>query len=141
MSYTAMGDAVNVAHRLEGLTRIYGVRVLIGETVFEAVRDAFDTRLVDRVAVKGRRGEVRIYELLAPRGTLEERTRALCYEYAEGLRLYQAGDWQTARERFLEALCLAPEDGPSRVLLARCEEYLQSPPPPGWNGIHVLETK
>src|SRR5262249_38215437 len=140
-NYTAMGDAVNVAHRLEGLTRVYGVRILIGETVFQAVEDAFEARLVDRVAVKGRRGKTSIYELLAPRGALEERARALREEYTEGLLLYQTRDWRAARDHFLEGLRLAPDDGPSRVLLARCEEYLESPPPPAWNGVHILATK
>jgi adenylate cyclase len=141
MNYTAMGDAVNVAHRLEGLTRLYGVRILISDTVFEAVRDSFEARLVDRVAVKGRRGELGIYELLAPRGALDQRQRALRDQYQVGLRLYQTRHWQTAREQFLEALRLSPEDGPSRALLARCEEYLTSPPPPDWNGAHVLTSK
>jgi adenylate cyclase len=109
--------------------------------VFEAVRHSFEARLIDRVAVKGRRGEIDIYELLAPSGALDQRQRALRDQYGVGLRLYQTRHWQTAREQFLETLRLATEDGPSRVLLARCEEYLASPPPPDWNGVHVLTSK
>jgi adenylate cyclase len=141
MNYTAMGDAVNVAHRLEGLTRVYGVRILISETVFAAVRGAFEARLIDRVAVKGRRGAIDIYELLAPSGELEQKRRVLRDQYGEGLRLYQTRDWRAARDWFLEALRWDPDDGPSRAMLARCEEYLQSPPAPAWDGVHVLTSK
>jgi adenylate cyclase len=141
MNYTAMGDAVNVAHRLEGLTRVYGVRVLISETVFAAVRETYEARRIDRVAVKGRRGAIDIYELLTSRGALDERRRLLRDRYGEGLHLYQARDWPSARERFFEAVCLDPDDGPSRAMLARCEEYLHSPPPATWDGVHVLTSK
>jgi adenylate cyclase len=142
IAYTAIGDTVNLASRLEALNRRYGTRVLISETTRDAVADAFELRLVDHVATYGRAGGIRIYELLAQAGDLNERQRAVRRAYEDGFARYLRRDWRGASEQFQKALALSDgQDGPSRALLARCEAFEQSPPPPDWKGVFVLTEK
>jgi adenylate cyclase len=142
IAYTAIGDTVNLASRLEALNRRYGTRVLISETTRDAVADAFELRLIDTVATYGRAGGIRIYELLAEAGDLDERQRAVRRAYEDGFARYLRRDWRGAWEQFQEALALSDgQDGPSRALLARCEAFEQSPPPPDWKGVFVLTEK
>ena len=87
LAYTAVGDAVNVAARLEGLSKEYGVRVVIGEATREAAGPAFEYRFLDVVAVKGRNTPVTVYELLGRAGSLTPDAAALLARYHEGIAL------------------------------------------------------
>jgi adenylate cyclase len=133
-NYTALGDSVNLAARLEGLCKQYGVDVLASEAVMERAREEFAFRLVDRVAVKGRTRGVLVYQLLGP-ASMELPPAAVDYEAA--FAAYTRRDFSGA--------CVLLErhagDGPSRVLLDRCRALALSPPPPGWDGVHVAATK
>jgi adenylate cyclase len=136
LSYTALGDGVNLASRLEGLCKQYGVAVLASETIAEAVRDEFEFRLVDRVAVQGKAIAVRIYELLGVRGECDDR-RLVISAYERALAAYFLRDFAGAL-RLLERI---DGDGPSRVLVERCRSMLAQPPPPDWDGVYVASTK
>lgn len=141
LSYTAIGDAVNVASRVEGLNRFYKTQVLVTEATMAAVKDHFEARLVDKVAVKGRREGIRLYELLGRHGELDERTQALCAQHYAGMRLYRQRDWLAAHAAFMEALAIAPEDGPSLVLAERCAQFAANPPPAEWDGVYQINWK
>jgi adenylate cyclase len=142
MGYTALGDAVNLASRLEGLNRVYGTRILLSEPAYEAVRDDFEIRFIDCVAVKGRHGAVRLYELLARRGALDPALLPLLHRFGEGLKHYEARDWRAAEQSFRQAAASGPRpDGPSLLYAARCREYQASPPPPDWDGVCVQHRK
>jgi adenylate cyclase len=135
MSFTALGDGVNLASRLEGLGKQYGVTRLVSEAVVTSADAEFDFRRMDRVAVKGKTHAVIVYELLGLRGTA--RTAAII-AYEAALDDYQG--------RHFDAACakLAPHletDRPSRVLFDRCVSFLQHPPPDDWNGIFVAVSK
>jgi adenylate cyclase len=136
LSYTAMGDSVNLASRLEGLCKQYGVDVLVSEAVRTRAAREFAFRAVDRVAVRGRAGGLLVYELL---GRQEESIARLeqVREYEAAFAAYSRRDFAAAI-RALEGL---PPDGPSRVLLERCRLLLVTPPAPGWDGVHVAVTK
>jgi adenylate cyclase len=133
LSYTAMGDGVNLASRLEGLNKHYGTTILATEAVREAAGEAFAFRLVDVVEVKGRRGGVRIHELLGER----DRARDVVTAYQAAFALYQRRDFRGA----LRALEPLDDDGPSACLRERCRELAASPPPPEWDGVHVWDVK
>ncbi|MGH7298736.1 MAG: adenylate/guanylate cyclase domain-containing protein, partial [Polyangiaceae bacterium] len=129
-SYTALGDGVNLAARLEGLCKQYGLVTLASEAVVQAVGDAMSFRLVDQVAVKGKHQAVRVYELLeGPRPELRA--------YEDAFQAYLARDFEGARARLSPLL----DDPPSRVLHARCEALLAHPPPPDWDGVYVAKSK
>ncbi|HEY8090805.1 MAG TPA: adenylate/guanylate cyclase domain-containing protein [Polyangiaceae bacterium] len=130
LSYTALGDGVNLAARLEGLCKQYGVVTLASEAVVKAVGDAVAFRLVDRVAVKGKQEAVRVYELL-------ESPRSELAPYERAYDAYLARDFVTA----LDLLRALPDDGPGRVLAARCESLRIDPPPSGWDGVYVAKSK
>jgi adenylate cyclase len=136
MNYTAMGDSVNVAKRLEELNRTYGTRILISEATYLAVQEEFEARLIDRALVRGRSTPIRIYELLAHRGQLDERLRPVLEQYAEGLRLYHSREWQAAAAQFQRASEIGPHpDGPSLLFLARCRSFHDAPPAEDWDGV------
>ncbi len=136
LSYTALGDGVNLASRLEGLGKQYGLAVLASEAFVTAAGDAFAFRLIDRVAVKGKEEAVRVYELL---GLREQCTNALAEAapYERALEAYFAREF----ERALELLRSRDHDAPSCVLLERCREMISTPPPPDWNGVYVAASK
>jgi adenylate cyclase len=135
-SYTALGDGVNLAARLEPLCKQYGVAVLASEAIVEQAGDDFVFRLIDRVAVKGRVEAVRVYELLGARGHCDDAV-ACASVYERALEAYFARDFEGART----LLASLPDDPPSRVLSSRCEAMVARPPPEDWNGVYVAKSK
>ena len=136
LSYTAMGDGVNLASRLEALGKQYGVATLASEAIVERAGEAFVFRLVDRVAVKGKTKGVRVYELLGRAGFAGEKL-AVARAYERALEAYFARDF--ARARALLAPLLA--DGPSATLDERCAYLEAHPPSAGWDGVFVAKSK
>ncbi len=141
LNYTAMGDPVNLASRLEGLGKYYGTRILIGEPTYREASQVIVARPVDWVSVKGKTEGMRIYELLARRdqATPEVLERVNLAERA--LDLYRGRNWDAAIALFEEILRQHPLDGPSKVLVHRCREFLEKPPPDDWDGIHRMVSK
>jgi adenylate cyclase len=136
MNYTAIGDVVNLASRLEGQNKQYGTTIMASEAIVQAVGDAFEFRLLDLVAVKGKSEAIRIFELLGPKsdaGWMRETVAA--YERAFGSYLQR--DFAAA----IEILEKQTSDPPSAHLLARCRAFLVDPPPADWDGIQVSLTK
>jgi adenylate cyclase len=136
LSYTALGDGVNLASRLEGLCKQYDVAILASEKIAETVWDEFEFRLVDRVAVQGKAVAVRIYELLGVRGECDDR-RLVTAAYERALAAYFHRDFAGA----LMLLEPIDDDGPSRVLAHRCKTMIAHPPPPDWDGVYIASTK
>ncbi len=141
LDYTAIGDTVNLASRLEGLNKVYGTRIIMSETVHGEVSDRVVTRLLDKVAAKGRAGGTTIYELVGLPEDVSEDTVAWIALYEAALQRYFERDFEGAVAGFREVLACVPEDGPAAVLCARSEAYLDQPPPAEWNGIFAHDTK
>jgi adenylate cyclase len=164
LSYTAMGDGVNLAARLEGLNKVYGTTILVSEAIRAAVGDDFLFREIDRVAVKGRSRAITIYELRGERrahrpaaapappdgespGGPTPSARAPELAAPEPLvATYEAALHAAFGRAFGQAMELLarPEcrgDGPSAVLGARCRAWVASPPPADWDGTFVATTK
>ena len=127
-NYTAMGDGMNLASRLEGANKPYGSRILIGPRTQGLVSQAFETRELDRVRVAGKHEAVAIHELLCRKGELPLRKQEVCALYAEGLSLWRAARFSEARAVLTQAVAVDPDDAPSRALLARCDRHAASPP-------------
>ena len=135
-AYGVLGDHVNLASRLEGLNRVYGTEILIGENTAQLVDGAFVLRELDMVRVKGRSHAGRIYELLARSGAaLPREMDETLHLYAAGLEAYRKQLWDEALALFTQCLALCPEDGPSRTMVARCHVYRAAAPPEDWDGV------
>lgn len=141
---SVLGDTVNLASRIEQLTKVYGARLLISEQTYLGMGEpgAFSVRLVDRVAVKGRVVPVGLYDVIdadAPaRRAAKEGTRALLQSAIER---YTARAFGEAREAFAQMLGLDPEDAVPALYIERCDRYLREPPPADWQGFERLTHK
>jgi adenylate cyclase len=140
LAWTVMGDNVNLASRLEGMTKQYHSRIVISESTYSQVAHQFVAREVDRIRVKGKQQPVVIYELLAP---ISERDRyaPLLQQFNAALDAYRRQEWKEASAKFAELLSAYPDDGPTQVLLQRCGEFLEVPPHAGWDGVYVMKSK
>jgi adenylate cyclase len=136
LSYTAMGDGVNLAARLEPLCKQYGIILMVSEAVEEQTRDEFEFRRLDRVAVKGKTRGVAVYELLGARGA-SGLALAVARTYEQALDAYFARRFDDA----IQLLDRQLDDPPSRVLCERCARLCESPPPDGWDGVYVASSK
>lgn len=141
MEFSCIGDAVNLASRVEGLTKFYGVQILITEFTLGDAGDCFLTREVDNVIVTGKKNSVKIYELLGRKDDkldfdFEESVRI----YGMGMNAYKKRNFDIAAETFQAAIDITG-DGPSKVLLERCRKYMEHPPPEDWKGDYLAEGK
>jgi len=139
-NYTVLGDAVNLASRLEGANKEYGTRIIIGRQTWAQVEAQVVVRQLDLVRVKGKREPVQIYELMAM-APAPPSLAPFLEAFAWGLSAWQAQRWDEATERFQEADRLRGGDACSRIYLARCEAMRRSPPGPGWDGVFEMKTK
>ncbi|MGQ0735731.1 MAG: CHASE2 domain-containing protein [Acidobacteriota bacterium] len=139
-NYTILGDCVNLASRLEGVNKVYGTLIIIGEDTWAQVRDQFEARELDWIRVKGKTRPVAIYELAAEAGRLDDHRVRAFRHFADGLSRYRDQRWTEAATCFADALREDPEDGPSRTFATRCEHY-RAHPPEAWDGVAVMESK
>jgi len=134
MSYTVMGDVVNLASRLEGANRAYGTRNLVSERTIAAVGDAVEVREIDRVVVAGQTHSEVIFEILGRKEELTPQQLASRDKYLEGLAAYREQRWEDALGALNASLEALPGDGPSMTLHRRIEKFKTDPPSPDWEG-------
>jgi adenylate cyclase len=145
--YTALGDAVNLSSRLEGLNKDYGTHILVNETTYAAVKDdGFTFRELDLIRVKGKLQPVTIYELIGKSGQdtvygTSEEVRVRLELFQKARILYSQRQWENAQKAFQTILDRWPEDGPSRTYWKRCQDYLFDEPPSGWDGVFTMTHK
>ena len=139
--YTAIGDAVNLASRLEGLNKEYGTHILISEsTQTELHTDKLMLREIDLIRVKGKLKPLTVYEILAP-DIAANNGRELVELFGTAREAYKRHDWLAAISAFEMVLSRWPDDGPSRIFLARCVEYMSEAPASDWDGVYVMKHK
>ena len=137
---SVIGDAVNLASRLEGVTKQYHIDLCIGENVALLVRDFFILRSVDLIVVKGKTKPVEIFAVL------DERSAGVAdpvwlARHEEAVKLYRKGDFAAAETAWHEVLAQAPEDGIAETFIARCSELKASPPTAEWRGVFEMKGK
>ena len=139
-NYTMMGNAVNLAARLEGANKFYGTFSMCSEYTAEHCRDTIQLRELDSIAVKGLSKPARIFELVGKKGEVpEERIKGISY-YEKGLELYRASKFKEAVKYFEAVFKFVPNDGPAKEMIERCKEYQVTPPHEGWDGsYHATE--
>jgi adenylate cyclase len=145
--YTALGDAVNLSSRLEGLNKDYGTHIIVNETTYRAAKnDGFVFRELDLMRVKGKLRPVTIYQLMGRQADFvangsTETARLQVEMFARARELYRDRQWRAAQDAFLDFLAKWPEDGPSRVYVERCQEYIAAEPSANWDGVFVMTHK
>jgi len=135
--YTAIGDTVNLASRLEGLTKYYKQDIIISQEVKESLEADIAIRELDTVKVKGKDTPTHIYSVITKKNSYSDEFLS---EFSKGLRMYRMANWSTAIEYFQKSQRLAPDDYASELLLERCKTYLEHPPEQ-WDGAQTMDSK
>jgi adenylate cyclase len=139
--YTAMGDSVNLASRLEGLNKEYGTRIVISESTRREIQgDDLIFRELDLIRVKGKQQPVTIYEVFSADASANG-GRELAELFGRGREAYKRQDWRAAKSLFEEVLVRWPNDAPAQIFSARCEEYLAEKPAVDWDGVYEMKHK
>ena len=139
-AWTVMGDPVNLASRLEGITKLYHVQCVVSESTYLAAKDHYVFREIDRIRVKGKEVPVTIYELLD-----WVRNESLYTErivrFSEAITAYRRQQWDEAIDLFQKIKARFPEDGPAQTFIERSLELMEAPPEPDWDGVYTMKTK
>jgi adenylate cyclase len=139
---TVIGDAVNLASRLEALTRTYPVDILVGANASELIRDEFHLRSVALVQVKGKTKPVEIFTLIGAKNDVGEQEFLQRLEtYEAGFRKFRERDFTQAKILFSEFLEFYPDDALAKMYLERALEYEEQPPDESWNAVEVFKRK
>lgn len=140
LNYTVIGDGVNLASRLEGLTKSYGVAMIVSESTTKAAPD-FLYRELDSVKVKGKNNACVIFEPIGPIEHIASEVSESLEKYNKALSLYRNRDWNTAKYEFNTLLEAQPSSKLYQLYVQRCEEMIAHPPDEDWDGSYVFTTK
>ena len=138
LNYTILGDSVNLASRLEGLNKVYGTSIMASEEVRRIAGDEFHFRMLDQVAVKGRRQGGVIHELICRAEEATGKQREIAQIHESALEEYFAGNFTTALKRFKTIHDIEPDDRPAEILATRCEQLITEDPQ-DWDGVVSID--
>jgi two-component system sensor histidine kinase ChiS len=141
---TVVADAVNLASRLEGLTKLYGAGIIISEHTLKKLKDIskYSYRMLDRVQVVGKKESVTVFEIFDGEPDhiirLKLETKPV---FEEGVNYYHRGEFQEASRRFRDVLAMNGEDKASSLHIKRCDYFTEHGVPPEWIGVSIINTK
>jgi len=142
MEYTAIGNNVNLAARLESATKYYGTAVLLAATTVDELKSPAVLRRLDLIQAKGVSYPTWVYESLGHHTQATfPRLASVIKTYEAGVGCYQRRDWKGGLGHFTDALEMAPQDRPSRIFFDRCRYYQANPPDEGWDGVWIMQEK
>jgi adenylate cyclase len=141
LNYTVIGDSVNLASRLESLCKYYGTEIMISGFTQELVKNSFETRIIDRVVVKGKTDPVAIYELIAEKGDISTNDLEDLHYFNDAVHFYTIREWDLALA-LLEKLSLKNKFRLTvDMYISRCNEFKKNPPPSNWQGVVTMRDK
>jgi class 3 adenylate cyclase len=141
MSYTVMGDTVNLASRLEGANKVYDSRLLVSEGTASGAAADVEVREIDRIVVVGQSTPQAVFDVMGRKGALTAAQALLRTRYSEGLAAYRTRHWDEARRGFAAALEAVPGDGPSKTFIKRIDDMIAVPPGDDWDGAWHFDQK
>jgi adenylate cyclase len=140
-NFTVMGDAVNLASRLEGVNKLYGTQILIEEETARRLGNELELREVDSLVVVGQTQPIRIFEVLGPKSQVSADQLSARDVFEGGLEAYRNRDWDSAESAFNGVLKLWPADPIAKLFVRRVDELRRNPPEEAWDGVWVMKTK
>lgn len=139
--YTVMGDAVNLASRLEGANKQYNSKIMVADTTFDLAKEDIEARDLDLIRVKGKKEPRKVFEILCPKGQMSHQVEKGRHLYHEALHDYRQKNFKEAIAKFKQVFDYLPGDHLTKVYIDRAETYLKTPPPSDWDGVFELKTK
>lgn len=141
MDYTMMGDAVNLAARLEGVNKQYKTYTMFSEFTYETVKENVEVRELDMIRVVGKNEPVRIYEVVGLKNKVPAQNIQAYKYFEKGLELYRTQSWKEAAKCFAHCNRLLGEDGASQVFYERCKYFQSNSPGANWDGVFQMTSK
>lgn len=137
--YTAIGDTVNLASRLEGLTKLYGTTIIVSSETVKELDDELPVRRLDKIRVKGKIKPVEIFELMTDQNI--ENARAKADMFHKALEKYFSKAFSEALKMFKNINSAYPSDKPTEIFIKRCQKFIDGYPSEDWDGVYVAESK
>lgn len=141
LDYTAIGDTVNVASRLEGVNKVFGTNIILSETTYEQAAEAIAARPLDFLKVKGKAIPIRIFELVGRAGQITQLQGEIIGLFSEGLQFYRKQEFEKAVAVFTRVQSIDPNPVPSGLYLKRCAELSRQALPDDWDGVYTMTSK
>lgn len=141
LSYTVVGDNVNLASRLESLNKVYGTNIMISDSTLKACGDKLVTRPIDLVAVKGKEKKILVHELLGITNQTSSKIVSFCNEFKVAFAAYLNKDWSLGVQLFEKITGQYPDDLVTKIHLDRCRQFIINPPDPTWDGGQEMNKK